>query len=151
VDTLKIAWLCVLFPFLGVVSVFLMAKVHPKLRNAAAVFFPFLSAIGSLKLLTHLFHPETLPLESSVKWIEIPFVVEFGVLVDPLSIILTTVVAVISFIIVVYCLGYMKGDPGITRFLMLVNLFIGSMLLLVLTNNLLFLFVGWKLVGLLQG
>ena len=147
-DTLKIAWLCVLFPFLGTIFVFLMAKVHPKLRNAAAVLFPFLSALSSLKLLTHLFHPETLPLESSVKWIEIPFVVEFGILVDPLSIILTTVVAVISFIIVVYCLGYMKGDPGITRFLMLVNLFIGSMLLLVLTNNLLFLFVGWKLVGL---
>ena len=147
-DTLKIAWLCVLFPFLGVIFTFLMAKVHPRLRNAAAVFFPFLSAVASLQLLTRLFHPETLPLESSVKWIEIPFVVEFGVLVDPLSIILAVVVAVISFIIAVYCLGYMKGDPGITRFLMLVNLFIGSMLLLVLSNNLVFIFVGWKLVGL---
>ena len=140
-DTLTIAWLCVLFPFLGVIFTFLLAKVHPKLRNAAAVFFPFLSALCSLKLLTHLFHPETLPLESSVTWINIPFVVEFGVLVDPLSIILAVVVAVISFIIAVYCLGYMKGDPGITRFLMMVNLFIGSMLLLVLTNNLVFLFI----------
>ena len=147
-DTLTIAWLCVLFPFLGIVFIFLLDRVHPKLRNAAAVLFPFLSAIASLKLLTHLFHPETLPLESSVKWLEIPFVVEFGILVDPLSIILAVVVAVISCIITVYCLGYMKGDPGITRFLMLVNLFVGSMLLLVLTNNLLFLFVGWKLVGL---
>lgn len=147
-DTLQLAWLCMIFPFAGVVSIFLLAKVHPKLRNAAAVFFPFLSAAASVMLLPHLFHPEKLPLESSFVWITNPFLIEFGILVDPLSIILAAVVAVISFIITVYCLGYMKGDPGITRFLMLVNLFVGSMLLLVLVNNLLFLFVGWKLVGL---
>lgn len=137
-----------IFPFIGVIAIFVAAPIHPRLRNAAAVFFPLLSAVASLMLLPHLFHPEPLPLESSFVWLSTPFVVEFGVLLDPLSIILTAVVAVISCIIAVYCLGYMKGDPGITRFLMLVNLFVGSMLLLVLTNNLLFLFVGWKLVGL---
>ena len=46
-----------------------------------------------------------------------------------------------------YVVGYMKGDPGQTRFWMWMNAFIGSMILLVLANNLLFLFVGWKLVG----
>jgi NADH-quinone oxidoreductase subunit L len=148
VDTLQLAWLCMLFPFIGVVAIFVLARIHPRLRNAAAVFFPFLSAVASLMILPNLFHPEKLPLESSFAWLSNPFVVEFGILVDPLSIILTAVVAVISSIIAIYCLGYMKGDPGITRFLMLVNLFIGSMLLLVLTNNMLFLFVGWKLVGL---
>lgn len=44
-------------------------------------------------------------------------------------------------------MGYMKGDPAITRFWMWMNAFIGSMLLLVLSNNLLFIFIGWKLVG----
>ena len=68
-------------------------------------------------------------------------------LIDPLSIVLANVVAVVSFIIMVYCLGYMKGDPARTRFWMWMNGFIGSMLLLVLSNNLLFLFIGWKLVG----
>ena len=145
---LKFAWFCVLFPFIGVFSIPILARIHFRLRDAAAVFFPFLSALASLMLLPNLFHPELLPIESSVVWLGVPFVIEFGVLVDPLSIILANVVAVISFIITVYCLGYMKGDPDITRFWMLVNLFIGSMLLLVLSNNFLLLFIGWKLVGL---
>ncbi|MGD2271231.1 MAG: proton-conducting transporter membrane subunit, partial [Desulfobacterales bacterium] len=145
---MKFAWLCLLFPFIGVVSIPVLARVHPKLRNAAAVFLPFLSALASLMLLPYLFHPESLPIESSAVWLDVPFVVEFGILLDPLSIILVNVVAVISFIITVYCLGYMKGDPDITRFWTLVNLFIGSMLLLVLSNNFLLLFIGWKLVGL---
>lgn len=129
-------------------SIPVLAKVHSKFRDFAAVFLPFLSALASLMLLPYLFNPESLPIESSVVWLSVPFVVEFGILVDPLSIILANVVAVISFIITVYCLGYMKGDPDITRFWTLVNLFIGSMLLLVLSNNFLLLFIGWKLVGL---
>ncbi len=133
---------------MGVGLIPMMSRVHSVLRDVTAVFFPFLSAITSLMLLPALFHPESLPIESAVVWISAPFKVEFGVLVDPLSIILANVVAVISFIITVYSVGYMKGDPGIARFLMLVNLFIGSMLLLVLSNNLLVLFIGWKLVGL---
>jgi len=145
---LKFAWLCILFPFIGVLCIPFLAKINPRIRNAGAVFFPCLSALSSLMLMPYLFNPESLPMESSYIWLSSPFVIEFGVLVDPLSIILANVVAVISFLITVYSLGYMKGDPGITRFWILVNLFIGSMLLLVLSNNLLFLFVGCKLVGL---
>lgn len=147
-DTLQLAWLCMIFPFIGVVMIALMDRINPTLRSAAAVLFPLLSAAASLMILPNLFHPEALPLESSIIWFEVPILVEFGVLVDPLSIILANVVAIVSSVIAVYCLGYMEGDPGKTRFLMLVNLFVGSMLLLVLVNNLLFLFVGWKLVGL---
>lgn len=142
------AWLSISFPFIGVCAVWMLARVDARLRDAAAVVFPGLAAISSLVLLPSLFRPETLPVESSFIWYRLPFEVECGVLIDPLSIVLAVVVSVISFIITVYCLGYMKGDPGITRFWMLVNLFVGSMLLLVLTNNLLFLFIGWKLVGL---
>ncbi len=148
VAELKFAWLCVLFPFSGVFLIPVLARVHPKFRDAAAVFLPFLAALAGLMLLPYLFLPQSLPIESSVTWLNVPFLVEFGILIDPLSIVLANVVAVISFIITVYCLGYMKGDPDITRFWTLVNLFIGSMLLLVLSNNLLVLFIGWKLVGL---
>ena len=80
-------------------------------------------------------------------WLDNPIEIGFGVLIDPLSIVLSNVVAVVSFIIMIYCLGYMKADPARTRFWMWMNGFIGSMLLLVLSNNLFFLFVGWKLVG----
>lgn len=147
-DTLQLAWLCMILPFIGVVMIALTDRINPTLRSASAVFFPLLSVAAGLMILPNLFHPEALPLESSIIWLKTPIVVEFGVLVDPLSIILANVVAITSSIITIYSLGYMEGDPGKTRFLMLVNLFIGSMLLLVLVNNLLFLFVGWKLVGL---
>jgi NADH-quinone oxidoreductase subunit L len=141
-------WLCVFFPFIGVILTPLLAKIHPKLRDYGALFFSFLAAFCSVRLLPYLFQPSQLPMESAFLWLSAPIDLEFGVLVDPLSIILANVVAVISFFIMVYSLGYMKGDPSITRYWMLMNLFIGSMLLLVLSNNLLFLFVGWKLVGL---
>lgn len=126
-----------------------LARINPKLRDYGAVFFSFLAALASIKLIPLLFqHPSVLPIESSFKWLTAPMVVEFGVLVDHLSIILANVVAVISFIIMVFSLGYMKGDPSLTRYWMWMNFFIGSMLLLVLSNNLLFILMGWKLVGL---
>jgi NADH-quinone oxidoreductase subunit L len=61
---------------------------------------------------------------------------------------MANVVAVISFFIMVYSFGYMKGNPSLTRWWVFMNFFIGGMLLLVLSNNLLFLFFGWKIVGL---
>ncbi len=48
----------------------------------------------------------------------------------------------------VYCLEYMKGDDGSARFFFFMTLFIGSMQLIVLSDNLLSLFVGWEMVGL---
>jgi NADH-quinone oxidoreductase subunit L len=135
-------------PIIGVLVTPLFARVSSRLRDYGAVFFSFLAAVAALRLIPYLFAPSALPVESAVVWLRYPFEVTFGVLVDPLSIILANVVAVISFFIMVYSLGYMKGDQSATRYWMLMNLFIGSMLLLVLANNLLFLFVGWKMVGL---
>lgn len=145
---LPAAWICIFAPLAGVVVTPILSRVHDKARDAGAIFFSFVSAAAALSLLPELFHPEALPLESNVDWLEYPLRIGFGVLIDPLSIVLVNVVAVVSFIIMVYCVGYMRGDPGQTRFWMWMNGFIGSMVLLVLSNNLLFLFVGWKLVGL---
>lgn len=145
----KFAWLCFLFPLIGVLLTPVLARIHPKLRDYGAVFFSFLSALCSMRLIPLLFlHPSVLPIESSFQWLTVPIGVEFGVLIDHLSIVLANVVAVISFIIMLYSLGYMKGDSSLTRYWMFMNLFIGSMLLLVLANNLVFVFMGWKLVGL---
>ena len=141
------AWICIFSPLVGVAVTPLLARVSGPARDLGALLFSFGAAAAALRLLPHLFHPDTLPLESSVGWLESPIRIAFGVLIDPLSIVLANVVAVVSFVIMVYCLGYMKGDPARTRFWMWMNGFIGSMLLLVLSNNLLFLFVGWKLVG----
>ena len=48
-------------------------------------------------------HPDRLPVEHNLAWLDYPIRVSFGVLIDPLSIVLANVVAVISFIIMVYC------------------------------------------------
>lgn len=141
------AWLCLIFPLIGVLLTPVFAQLSSRLRDYGAVFFSGLTAFSALQLLPYLFNASDLPLESVYVWLEVPIKVGFGVLVDPLSIIMANVVAVISFFIMIYCLGYMKGDPSVTRFWMLMNTFIGSMLLLVLANNLLFIFIGWKLVG----
>ena len=141
------AWLCVFAPLAGALLTPLAARFGPASRTFVALACSFISAFAAVHLLPALFHPETLPLESAVAWLDAPVRIGFGLLIDPLSIVLANVVAVVSFIIMVYCAGYMRGDPGATRFWMWMNAFIGSMLLLVLANNLLWMFVGWKLVG----
>lgn len=144
---IQFAWLCLIFPLIGVLLTPFLARIGPAFRDYGPVFFSFLTAASAVMLLPLLFDSGRLPLESVYVWLDTPITVSFGILLDPLSIIVANVVAVISFFIMVYCLGYMKGDPSVMRFWMLMNAFIGSMLLLVLANNLLFIFIGWKLVG----
>lgn len=145
---IQLAWLCLIFPLIGVIITPFLARVSTNIMSYGAVFFSFLTALSAVMMLPLLFSAETLPLESNVLWLSTPIQITFGVLLDPLSIIVANVVAVISFFIMIYCIGYMKGDPDIMRFWMLMNAFIGSMLLLVLADNLIIIFIGWKLVGL---
>jgi NADH-quinone oxidoreductase subunit L len=145
---IEFAWLCFLFPVAGALLSPVLAQIHPKLRDYGAVALSGAAAVCSLMLIPYLFHPSQLPIESSFVWLTSPIELNAGVLVDSLSIVMANVVAVISFFIMLYSMGYMKGSRSLTRWWMWMNLFIGSMLILVLSNNLLFLFVGWKLVGL---
>jgi NADH-quinone oxidoreductase subunit L len=66
---------------------------------------------------------------------------------DPLAAVMALTVTGVSFLIHVYSIGYMDGDPRYARFFAYLNLFVFSMLLLVLADNLLLLYVGWELVG----
>ncbi|MGH9029168.1 MAG: NADH-quinone oxidoreductase subunit L [Acidimicrobiales bacterium] len=74
--------------------------------------------------------------------------VKAALLVDPLSMTMALFVTSVSALIHLYSIGYMKGDPDYPKFFVYLNLFVASMLLLVLANNLLFTFVGWEGVGL---
>ncbi|MGC9109782.1 MAG: NADH-quinone oxidoreductase subunit L [Caldimicrobium sp.] len=74
--------------------------------------------------------------------------VGLGFLVDPLSVMMICMVTSLSFLIHVYSIGYMAGDPGYYRFFSYISLFTFSMLMLVLSNNLVQLFLGWEAVGL---
>jgi NADH-quinone oxidoreductase subunit L len=78
----------------------------------------------------------------------VPFVADWGYLLDPLSCVMILVVTGVGFLIHVYSIGYMAHEGGYYRFFGYLNLFMFSMLTLVLANNLLLLFVGWEGVGL---
>ncbi len=73
--------------------------------------------------------------------------VPVGTLVDPLSITMCMFVTFVSAFIHLYSIGYMKGDRDYTKFFIYLNLFVFSMLLLVLADNLVLTFVGWEGVG----
>jgi NADH-quinone oxidoreductase subunit L len=75
-----------------------------------------------------------------------PFTV--GYHVDALTAVMLSMVSIVASCIQVYSIGYMHGDPRFSRFFAYMSLFCGSMLLLVVTDSLLVLYVGWELVGL---
>src|SRR5512136_1307000 len=74
--------------------------------------------------------------------------VRAGLLWDPLSALMAMVVTGVGALIHLYSIGYMRGDPRFGRFFAYMNLFVASMLLLVLADGFALLFVGWELVGL---
>ena len=76
------------------------------------------------------------------------FVVDAGFHVDALTACLLIVVTTIGMLVHIYSIGYMSHDPGTWRFFAYLNLFMFSMLLLVLADNFLVIFVAWELVGL---
>jgi NADH-quinone oxidoreductase subunit L len=76
------------------------------------------------------------------------FVIEISFLVDGLTAMLLLVVSTVGFLVHVYSIGYMDGDRGFWRFFAYLNLFMFSMLLLILGDNFLMLYVGWEAVGL---
>jgi NADH-quinone oxidoreductase subunit L len=76
------------------------------------------------------------------------FQAEIGFLLDPLSAVMSLVVTGVGLLIHIYSIGYMHGDDGFQRYFAYLNLFVCSMLLLVLGNNFLLMFLGWEGVGL---
>ncbi len=82
-------------------------------------------------------------------WIPVgEFKIDVAFLLDPLSALMLLVVTGVGFLIHVYSMGYMKHDENYGRFFTYLNLFVFSMLILVLGNNYLLMYVGWELVGL---
>jgi len=76
------------------------------------------------------------------------FLAQAGLYLDPLAVVMMLVVTVIGFLILLYSTQYMAGDESYGRFFAYMNLFVSMMLVLVLADNLLFLYLGWEGVGL---
>ena len=160
---LNLIWLIPLFPAAGfVINGVLGKRMHKTVVGfigAGAVLLSFIVSAGAVYQLVQL-EPEhrsfTLKL---YEWINAGaahtksgalanFSVDWGFLLDPLSSVMILVVTGIGFLIHVYSTGYMHDEDGFYRFFAYMNLFMFSMLMLVLGNNYLMMFVGWEGVGL---
>jgi len=130
---------------IGALLVVPASKLDRKAGTAVAVMFPLLAALSASAMIPDALSGETVDLQ--VQWIP-SLGINAGVLVDPLSVLMSNVVAWVSFLIVVYSIGYMHKEATLTRYWFFINYFIGNMLLLVLSDNLLQLMFGWEGVGL---
>jgi NADH-quinone oxidoreductase subunit L len=87
--------------------------------------------------------------ETLFTWIEVSeFKISLAFMADRLSVVMISFITLIGTLIHIYAAGYMKGDEGYGKFFAYFNLFMGSMLLLVLADNPIVMFIGWELVGL---
>lgn len=139
------AWLVWILPFAAAMIIPGVGKLSKHATGYVAVAFALMSALSAASLLPVAL--EAHEIHDQVMWIE-SIGLKGGVLADPLSIIMANVVGWISFLIMIYSTGYMKGDKDITRFWFWMLFFIGSMQLIVLSDNLLQVFFGWEGVGL---
>src|ERR671938_646851 len=140
------AWLVWIRPFVGAAIIAAVARVAGnRIRDYTAVGFALASAISAATLIPLALSGSEI--HSQIPWIPVVNV-KSGILADPLSLVMTNLVAWISFLIFVYSVGYMHGDRDLTRYWFFMLFFIGSMQLIVLSDNLLMVFFGWEGVGL---
>ena len=149
---ISLAWL---IPVVPALSAGLLLVVGKRLGTAAA--WIAIGAVGVAALLSTavllalLGRPaeERIVVDRVATWLEIGgFQVDWAVLVDPLSSVMIMLVTWVGLLIHLYAVGYMHGDPRYPRFFAYLNLFVASMLVLVLGSSFLVVFVGWELVGL---
>ncbi|MDG7000266.1 MAG: NADH-quinone oxidoreductase subunit L, partial [Nitrososphaerota archaeon] len=143
-------------PIAGAAISVAAAKAGGAVRNAVAIVASLIAALLATSLfllsgftqytLTGKIADITHFGEWSLNWIP-GLNITAGVLVDPLTGVLAAAISWISFLIMVYSLGYMKGEANLTRYYFLMNFFIGNMLLIVMSDNFLQLFLGWEGVG----
>ncbi len=143
-------WLIPLFPLLG----FLLNGLFGKHLAKSAVTVIALGSVGAsfayvVLVLSKLYPLDTAVSEHYFTWIQSGFLqVGCDFFLDRLTAIMLLVVTGVGFLIHIYAVGYMADDNGYYRFFSYFNLFMFFMLILVLSSNLLLLFVGWEGVGL---
>ena len=145
-------WLLVLFPLIGAAVLLLGGRHTNKWGPYLGVLTPCASFVFALFLWIAMIGRAGDQREiSSTLWTWIPvngFHVDVGYLIDPLSMSFVLLITGVGGLIHIYSLGYMAHDERIRLFFGYMNLFVASMLILVLANDYLVLYVGWEGVGL---
>lgn len=146
----NLVYAIILLPLLGFLINGLFGKNLPKIvvgSLATAMVF------GSFAIAVYLFlnfDSESQPqVFTAFEWFRVNGIqINFGFLIDQLSLMMVMIITGIGSLIHLYSIGYMSHDKGFYKFFTYLNLFIFSMLLLVMGSNYLILFIGWEGVGL---
>jgi NADH-quinone oxidoreductase subunit L len=147
------AWTCLLLPLGATVLITLLGT---SISRRAAGWISTLSSAGAFAAAVVVFcemlgrsPDDRSEVSTAYTWLAAGnFKVGFSILTDPLSVFMMLVVTGVGSLIVAYSLGYMDGDDEERRYFAYMSLFVFSMLMLVQGGNLLFLLIGWGLVGL---
>ena len=148
-----LAWICLFAPLAGVVVLTLAgSRISRPVAAWAGTLFAFAAFAAAVAELVQILgenasqraHTYTLYTWAGSATLKVPL----SVLVDPLSVTEMLIVAGVGAVIVMYSIGYMHGDPKERRFFVYLDLFLFSMLLLVMSANFVLLLAGWGLVGL---
>src|SRR5271157_2915898 len=148
----QLVWLLLGLPAAGAVVLLLAGRRSDRwghLLGCATVVAAF--AVGLMLLADLLGRPadDRAIHVAGFQWLDVGRLqVNFGLLVDPLSMCFVLLITGVGALIHIYSVGYMAADPDRRRFFAYLNLFVAAMLLLVLADNYLGLYVGWEGVGL---
>lgn len=147
---IELIWLIPLLPLIGFL---ILGIANAHLSKSAASIIACSTILGSFIIVLSLLIPtingtHTATTVSYFDWINTGNLhLSFAFLIDPLSITMMTIITGVGFLIHVYSAGYMSHDEGMTRYFAFLNLFVFSMLLLVMGANYIVLFAGWEGVG----
>ena len=149
---LDVIWLIPAFPLAGFLLILLFGRKLGEPRSgylaASAVLASFVVAAGAFFDLLSMDEHERAHVETVFAWVPVGDLrIDLAFLADPLSITMCLFVTGIGFLIHLFAVGYMHGDPRFSKFFLYLNLFVLSMTLLVLGENLFVTFVGWEGVG----
>ena len=144
----RLVWLIPLFPLVGALANALFGRRIGHAAHWIAVPALLLSFLTSCLVFSRVLHGETY-VGQLFPWISAgSFQTGVLVQVDQLTGVMLLVVTGVGFLIHVYSIGYMHEDPDVARFFTYLNIFVFSMLTLVMAGDFLLLYVGWEAVGL---
>ncbi|MGM0506684.1 MAG: NADH-quinone oxidoreductase subunit L, partial [Bacteroidota bacterium] len=152
---ISLSILILLLPFLGFIVLILSGKKLPRNGDWLGTGLMTSAFLLSLFMLVSKisWYPEE-TLASTYQWVLMggigrvePMAIEIGIMVDNLTVIMLVVVTLVSTLVHFFSIGYMKGDIRYSRYFAMLGLFSFSMIGIVLTHNLLMMYIFWELVG----
>ena len=144
----RLVWLIPLFPLIGSLFNALFGRAVGHKAHWVSVPALFASFVTSCMVFARVWNGETWTGDLFTWVVAGTFKTAVTGQVDQLSAVMLLVVTGVGFLIHLYSAGYMHGDPGYARFFTYLNMFVFSMVMLVLAGNFLVLYVFWEAVGL---